>query len=294
MWPGDLQIVYDGMHDLRSDKWPANKRPFVFSEVIDQGGEPIKDEEYIHLGRVTEFKYCGHIANFFRGGQRLADIRSISNGKLGSVDALVFVDNHDNQRGHGGGGAILTFYESRAYKGASIMTMANNYGHVRIMSSYRWPGGPDENDGIGPPTNDGHDIKNVVIQENGGCDDGSQHTWVCEHRWRMIGNMAEWRNKAGNEEDNFHNWWDNGNNQVAFGRNGQAFIVFNFEDGGVLDLDLQTGLPAGEYCDIISGNFENGSCDGPTTITVDGSGTAHFFLPTGEDPIIAIHTGAMF
>ena len=31
--------------------------------------------------------------------------------------ALVFVDNHDNQRGHGAGGEkILTFYEARMYK----------------------------------------------------------------------------------------------------------------------------------------------------------------------------------
>ena len=29
----------------------------VFQEVIDQGGEPIKDTEYTQNGRVTEFKY---------------------------------------------------------------------------------------------------------------------------------------------------------------------------------------------------------------------------------------------
>ena len=31
-------------------------------------------------------------------------------------NALVFVDNHDNQRGHGGGGSLLTFRESKLYK----------------------------------------------------------------------------------------------------------------------------------------------------------------------------------
>lgn len=31
-------------------------------------------------------------------------------------NALVFVDNHDNQRGHGGGGDLLTFRESKLYK----------------------------------------------------------------------------------------------------------------------------------------------------------------------------------
>jgi alpha-amylase len=32
-------------------------------------------------------------------------------------DALVFVDNHDNQRGHGAGGeVILTYKQSKLYK----------------------------------------------------------------------------------------------------------------------------------------------------------------------------------
>ena len=36
----------------------ANKRPFIYSEVIDMGfGEPIKNTDYTHLGRVTEFRY---------------------------------------------------------------------------------------------------------------------------------------------------------------------------------------------------------------------------------------------
>ena len=32
---------------------------------------------------------------------------------LSSVDAVVFVDNHDNQRGHGAGGDVITFKNSR-------------------------------------------------------------------------------------------------------------------------------------------------------------------------------------
>ena len=42
-------------------------------------------------------------------------------GMLPSNDALVFVDNHDNQRGHGAGGElILTLYEPREYKASHI------------------------------------------------------------------------------------------------------------------------------------------------------------------------------
>ena len=54
----------------------------------------------------------------------LWDIRVIWEYSLGEPwgfvpdgDALVFVDNHDNQRGHGAGGAsILTYKDSKLYK----------------------------------------------------------------------------------------------------------------------------------------------------------------------------------
>ena len=45
----------------------------------------------------------------------------------------------------------------------------------------------------------------------------------------MIANMAQWRNKAGGEAENVEHWWDNGNNQMSFSRNGAAFIAFNTE-----------------------------------------------------------------
>ena len=55
----------------------------------------------------------------FRGGNELQYLNNYGEG-WGFLDrgsALVFIDNHDNQRGHGGGGdQILTFRVSRWYK----------------------------------------------------------------------------------------------------------------------------------------------------------------------------------
>ncbi|MEQ2309292.1 hypothetical protein AMECASPLE_037102 [Ameca splendens] len=54
-------------------------------------------------------------------------------------NALVFVDNHDNQRGHGAGGAsIITFWDPKLHKMAVAYMLAHPYGQARIMSSYRW------------------------------------------------------------------------------------------------------------------------------------------------------------
>ena len=52
MWPDDIKGTIDRVGDL-----PEGGRPFFVHEVIDQGGEPIKVQEYFGVGRVTEFRY---------------------------------------------------------------------------------------------------------------------------------------------------------------------------------------------------------------------------------------------
>jgi len=75
-------------------------------QVIDLGGEAIGSDEYTHLGRVTEFRYSRDIGRAFRSHSSLASLSQFPAASwqwLPSDRALVFVDNHDNQRGHGAG-----------------------------------------------------------------------------------------------------------------------------------------------------------------------------------------------
>ena len=54
------------------------------------------------------------------------------------------VTNDADDDGNGTGGAdILTFYDGLQYRLATVFKLAYPYGFVRIMSSYRWDGGPD-------------------------------------------------------------------------------------------------------------------------------------------------------
>lgn len=85
---------------------------------------------------------------------------------------MAFVDNHDNQRGHGGGTSVLTHKESYNYKLATGYNLAHSYGFKRIMSSYYFDDSDD-----GPPSAD--------------AGDRCFHEWVCEHRWSSIMNMVQ-------------------------------------------------------------------------------------------------------
>ncbi|XP_077133885.1 pancreatic alpha-amylase-like [Ranitomeya variabilis] len=294
MWPGDIQAIISRLNNLNTQWFLNGTRPFIFQEVIDLGGEGISAKEYLSIGRVTEFKYGTKLGKVIRRweGEKMAYLKNWGEdwGFMPTDRALVFVDNHDNQRGHGAGEAsILTYIDARLYKMAVGFMLAHPYGFTRIMSSFSWPrnyvNGKDINDWIGPPSYNNGSIKVVTINEDTTCGNG----WVCEHRWRQIKNMVIFRNVANGQA--LTNWWDNGENQVAFGRGNIGFIVFN-NDNWNMDVTLNTGLPAGTYCDVISGEKKFARCTGKQ-ITVSSTGKANFKISNlAEDPFVAIHINA--
>lgn len=53
-------------------------------------------------------------------------------------------------------------------------------------------------------------------------------------------------------------------------------------------------MPPGRYCDVISGNKQNGGCTGKT-VTVDATGKVRVSISNWDsDPVIAIHSEVSF
>nr|AAP92665.1 alpha-amylase 1 [Diatraea saccharalis] len=282
MWPGDLRVIYDRLHNLNTAHgFPSGARPYIYQEVIDLGGEAVSRDEYTPLAAVTEFKFGMELSRAFLGGNQL---RWLANwgpqwNLLASADSLVFIDNHDNQRGHGAGGNILTYKQARPYKAAIAFMLAHPYGEPQLMSSFGF-----QNTEAGPPMDNRGDLISPSINSDNTCGNG----WICEHRWRQIYQMVAFRNVAGSTTIN--DWWDNGSSQIAFCRGGQAFIAFN-NDSWDLNQTLQTCLPAGRYCDVISGFKSGNSCTGKT-VTVGNDGRAHISVGANDyDMMLAIHRG---
>nr|WGG89262.1 alpha-amylase II [Enchytraeus albidus]WLK78496.1 alpha-amylase II [Enchytraeus albidus] len=288
MWPADVSDTFAKLHDLNAQWFPSGTKAYVYQEVIDWGSEAVSGSEYTGIGRVTEFRHGKNIGDVVRKnfGQRMSYLSNYGEGwgQLNGLDAFVFIDNHDTQR-TGDLNSILTFRQSNMYKIANAFQLAWQYGHVRIMSSYYWQqdiqDGRDHNEWIGPPGSGGS-TSDVV------CFDGD---WICEHRWRQISNMVRFHNVALGYP--VSNWWDNGGDRIAFGRSGRGFIVINNENGE-LSQSFSTGLPEGQYCDVITCDNNRppcgdsgGACRGE--FSVDGSGQALITVPAGEDPMVALH-----
>lgn len=232
----------------------VSPRPYVFQEVIDFGFETVSATEYFSTGDVTEFRFSNLIAHTFRSG-KLADLHNFEarNYLMPYDKAVVFIDNHDNQRGHGAPDHAISFRDGKLHELANLFMLAQPYGYPRLMSSYEFSDGDE-----GPPSIDGQ--TNKVLKRDGTCSSG----WVCEHRKKAILGMIRFHNETLGAQ--MTRWWSNGNDQIAFSREKQGFFALNREELGKLTGKLETDLPTGKYCDLITGFKVNDICTGETLV----------------------------
>ena len=278
-------------------------KPYIFQETIDvSSGEPIRDWEYTPSGDVTEFGYAQAMANKFNQcGGTLSDLENLSSSAdlMPSRFAVVFTDNHDNQRGHGAGGnCIVDHRDGATHELANIFVLAYPYGYPSIMSSYYWSDDPATNtgDSLGPPSASGGAgsgaetlpvyVGDVLTNCSATYADGK---WVCEHRRVSTANMVQFRKVTAGED--VTNWQTISPNHIAFGRNGKGFVAMNRESAAATTT-YATGMAAGTYCDVTQGELaaDGKSCVGQT-ILVDGNGNIVNYT-LAEMDAFAIHSAA--
>ncbi|MEU8465085.1 carbohydrate-binding module family 20 domain-containing protein [Streptomyces sp. NPDC029003] len=234
----------------------SNPGVYWKQEAIYGAGEAVQPGEYLGNGDVQEFRYGRDLKRVFQN-ENLAYLKNFGEawGYLPSGQAGVFVDNHDTERG----GDTLSYKDGSAYTLASVFMLAWPYGSPDVHSGYEWT---DKD--AGPP--------------NGGSVNACYADgWKCQHAWREISSMVGFRNSARGQ--GVTDWWDNGGDQIAFGRGSKAYVVINHETGP-LTRTFQTSLPAGGYCDVQSGRAVSVDSGGRFTATL-GAGTA-----------LALHAGA--
>jgi alpha-amylase len=274
IWAPELAAIVDAV-DARA---PA--RPFWFLEVIGSPGEAVRPSQYFtladHAVTVTEFAAGPRLDDAFRTGT-LASLRTFSDGLMPTNHAVPFTDNHDKQRGHAGGGGYLTYHEPQ-YDLANVFLLAWPYGYPVLMSSYAFERATAYDTSYGPPFDP--DTGATVGPGALGCSLDDRHGWICEHRRDPIAHMVGFR-KATMARQEVTDWWDNGRNQIAFGRGDLGFVAINHESAP-LTRTFHTSLAAGTYCEVIAG--------GCAPITVDADGNTTLTVPA--ETAVAIDVAA--
>lgn len=252
----------DGAKHIPADDLAAVKSqlsdPGVYwkQEVIYGEGEAVSPTEYLANGDVQEFRYGRDLKRVFRD-EKLAYLKNFGEGwgYMASGRSGVFVDNWDTERN----GSTLSYKDGASYTLANVFMLAWPYGSPDVHSGYEF----SDND-AGPP---GGGTVGACYQDG----------WKCQHTWPEIMSMVALRNTA--RGTSVTNWWDNGNDAIAFGRGDKAYVAINHESGS-LTRTFQTSLPAGGYCDVQSGR----------SVTVDSSG--RFTATLGANTAVALHTGS--
>ncbi|GAA3396337.1 carbohydrate-binding module family 20 domain-containing protein [Streptomyces roseoviridis] len=234
----------------------TNPSVYWKQEAIFGAGEAVSPSEYLGNGDVQEFRYARDLKRVLQN-EKLAYLKNFGEawGYMPSGQSGVFVDNHDTERG----GDTLNYKSGAQYTLASVFMLAWPYGSPDVHSGYEWT---DKD--AGAPNGNRVD----ACYSNG---------WKCQHAWREIASMVAFRNTARGQ--GVTDWWDNGNNAIAFGRGSKAYVAINHESSA-LTRTFQTQLAAGTYCDVQSGK----------AVTVNASG--QFTATLGADTALALHTGA--
>ena len=267
--------------------------PYVFLEISAGRDDVVQPVDYYGVGYtsggaadVTEFTYRG-IADKFtrRGGQSLhqlsptgaagAQFSEAAWGLLPSDKAVVFLQNHDTQRECG-----LGYQQGDIFRLANVFMLAHPYGYPSVLSgfAFRCP----EQRSEGPPRDpEGWTTRVVCASDWAAAVTGD---WVCEHRDAAIRAMVGFRRRTAGAP--VTRWWDNGANAIAFSRGALGFVAINRESQRV-EAVVPTALPAGRYCDLLSGGRVDGVCRGET-VEVRADGTIALRLPA--DRALAIDT----
>ncbi|MDE0546132.1 alpha-amylase family protein [Microbacterium sp. C7(2022)] len=226
----------------------------IMSEVIRGGGEPITPEEYTAFGEVFEFTYARDLTPPLSNGV-------FSDPELGgdrpqhvpSENALVFVDNHDTERGE----ANVTYRDGDMYVIANALMLADDYGTPIVYSGYafsdRDAGASTEADGS---------VSDATCAEASGpreaYDDGER---TCVQSWDAVIGMLRFRAAVGDAPR--MPGVDEGD-AYGFEREGRGVVAVNVGDEPVT-IRIPTSMADGDYCDAITGGATSGdaqSCVG--------------------------------
>ncbi|HEU0300526.1 MAG TPA: alpha-amylase family protein [Longimicrobium sp.] len=294
MQPVELNAILARVHQALTVE--GRPLPYWFAEVIDHGGEAVAARDYYGLGYasggaadITEFRFRGVGDKFLgTGGQRISQLSPngppgsqfspVAWGMMPADKAVVFLENHDTQRSGG-----ISYRDPAAFRLANVWMLAQPYGYPSILSGYAFDRGTQSGRDAGPPSDAAGATGDVACAAS--LETAAIGQWVCEHRDPVIVRMLAFRRAVAGTD--VGRWWDDGANAIAFSRGDRGFVAIN-RDAAAVAATVPTGLPAGTYCDVLTGGRAGAACVG-TSVVVAADGTVQLSL--AANTAIAVHAG---
>lgn len=250
----DLDAIYSRLHRTKD-----GVKPYWALEVFGGGPGVLSPQAFTRSGDVLGLDAAKQIQAAFKsypdahtGSLATLEVFGKGSGLTSSAKTMSFVTNHDTDRNPG---EYLGHKDGPTFILANEWLLASGYGSPQVYSSFEWTDAVDS-----PPATASGLITDTVC--------GAQ--WTCDHRTPGILAMVTWHHYVGKAKR--ANWYTDDANVIAFSKGTRGWVAFN---NGTADQEIrvQTGLPAGTYCDTIHGTKSAGACSGPS-VTVNSTGFA--------------------
>jgi alpha-amylase len=259
MWPADVQAMLPKTTKL-------GEAVFVTQEIAPDG--TVHTSDYFGNGTVNEFAFTYGVRDIFRGigGLDISKLPAMVGTGAGggtlmldpSEDVTVFVDNHDTERSRTD--SLNQYDDGKHFDLAMIYLLAQPYGRAQLQSGFVFSfTNTDQNAPAASPYDaSGNAIIGVA--------------WDFVHRWPDVYPMVAFRSATAGQP--MANVQSARANTLAFSRGNVGFVALN-NDSAAWQATLNTGLPAGTYCNIVHGlKAAGGSSCASDSVTVDASGQA--------------------
>ena len=252
----------------------------ILQEVIGAAGEPVQPADYVSSGQVFDFAYGRELAGYVGGGavRKVPDLGAGA-AALPADRAVVFVQNHDTERN----GSTLTYKDGADDVLATVLMLADDYGTPVVHSGYAFR----ERD-AGPVQDESGAVVDAECASGAGPDaEVEVGDWLCQHRWPAVVGMVGWRLVVGDAPETV---WSQ-RRVLTLDRGDRGFLAVNAGPSAV-EQTFTTGLPAGDYCDVITGALADPPEEGCTAgrVRVGPDGTVALSVPA--DGAVALHVGA--
>lgn len=249
----------------------------IIAEVIRGPLEPIQPDEYLGIGEVFEFAYARDLTPQLQSATLYdPDLSEERPMHVPASSAVVFVDNHDTERGE----AKITYRDGPLYLVANVLMLADDYGTPVLYSGYAF----SDRD-AGPPTEaDGTISPGRCVADPGPSATYQDGARTCTQAWEGIRGMLQWRSVVG-DAPRLPGVAES--SAYGFERQGRGAVAVN-AGGDEVTIALATSMPDGTYCDVVeSGRFEPGDACAEGSVVSVREGKVTFEL--GAESASAIH-----
>ena len=253
----DLDAIRSRLH-----RTVDGTRPYWALEVFGGGPGTLSPQAFTRSGDVLGLDGVKQLRDAFKSypTEHVGSIATLKDfgarsGLTRGRKTLSFVQNHDTERN----GDALNYQDGATNTLATQYLLASGYGTPQVYSAFRY----DTADDSPPATDDG------MIT-----DTDCSGRWTCFDRDRGVRALVKWHNRVGSATR--HDWRDDGENVISF-RRGRGWVAFN-NNAVAEQRTVQTGLPRGRYCDLVSGHRSGASCTG-TVVRVGSSGHTTVTVP---------------